>query len=244
MSKLDSVLDELGAGAPTDQANWEDVVARARRPRRVQLGFAGIAAAALLVLAAPAFGISGRLLDLFSGEPVSSDQLSQDQLHVLGAMSAGVSPRLDVSAKESLARVGAADLRRIATRDGRSYYVANTSRGGLCVTITYPGDPNPLISYECYPDFPSSSRPLLDRSVFAGSFEAPTVRLLEGFAADGVASVGLRTAGGAVEAKTDVENNVYYRNTTLPAEPIDEIVALDASGNVIYSFCLVRGGCR
>ena len=43
---------------------------------------------------------------------------------------------LPASAQESLARVGAAHLREIATRDGLSYYVADRVGAGLCVTIT------------------------------------------------------------------------------------------------------------
>jgi hypothetical protein len=239
---MESVLDELSAAAPVEQSSWQDVVARARRSRRRRLTLAVIAAAAVLALALPAWGIGGRLLDLFSGDPVSSDELSPEALHVLGAMTAGVQPRLPASAQESLARVGAANLRRIATRDGRSYYVANRAGGGHCMTITSVGDRNPFVGYLCSPDFPSPKQPLLDESAFGGSLDSPVVRRLEGFAADGVTSVELVTAAGS-RATAPVEDNVYLRTEGLPNEVVREIAALDSAGKQIYKVCLVRGGC-
>jgi hypothetical protein len=145
-------------------------------------------------------------------------------------MSSGVSPRVPTSAQDSLTRVGAAHLRLIATRDGRSYYVANLAGGGLCVTITWPGDPNPFIGYECSPDFPSSKRPVLDKSVFASPPGAPVVvRRLEGFAADGVASIEVIADDGS-RIQVPVEDNVYLKTADLPTAPIREVVALDAAG--------------
>lgn len=242
MSELNSVLDDLGAGAPVEQADWQDVLARTRRARRRKLAVAVAGAAAVLALAIPALGIGGRLADLFTGEPVSTDQLSPDQMHVLGAMAAGVSPRLPASAGESLARVRASDLRRIATRGGRSYYVANRRGGGHCVTITYSGDQHPFSSYLCSPDFPSPKKPILDESMFGSSPDTPVIRRLEGFAADGVVSVAVLTANGS-QAETAVEDNVYVRAEGLPREGIRGIVARDAEGKVVYTICFARGGC-
>jgi hypothetical protein len=242
VNELESVLDELSAGAPIDGSSWQDVMARARRARRRRLTLAVIAAAVAVALAVPTLGIGSRLLDLFSGDPVSSDELSPQALHVLGAMSAGVQPRLPASAQESMARVGAANLRRIATRDGNSYYVADRAGGGLCLTITHAGDRNPFVGYLCSPDFPSPKQPLADESVFGGSVEAPVVRRLEGFAADGVAGVEVIAVDGS-RVTTPVQDNVYLRTEDLPSERVREIVAVDSAGSPLYSMCLVRGGC-
>ncbi len=243
MNELESVLDELSAGAPIGRSSWQDVVTRARRARRRRLTLAVVAAGAVLVLALPTLGLSGGLLGLFGGEPVNSDQFSPEQLHVLGAMAAGVSPRLPATAKQSLARVGAANLRRIATRDGNSYYVANRAGGGLCVTIAHSGDRNPLIGYLCSPDFPSPKLPLLDESVFGGgTIDSPVVTRLEGFAADGVATVEVVTVTGS-RVTTPVEDNVYLRTDDLPNEPVRQIAALDSEGKQIYAECLRRGAC-
>lgn len=242
MNRLASVLDELAVGAPVQRASWQDVVARAHRSRRRRLTLAVVVATAVLALALPTLGLGGRLLDLFSGDPVSSDELSPEALRVLGAMSAGVQPRLPASAQESMARVGAANLRRIATRDGDSFYVADRAGGGHCLTITHAGERNPFVGYLCSPDFPSPKQPIEDESAFGGSPEAPVVRRLEGFAADGVASIEVVTVNGS-RVTTPVQNNVYLRTDGLPNDPLREIVAIDSAGSPLFSMCLMRGGC-
>jgi len=242
VTELESVLDELAAGAPVRRSSWNDVVARARRARRRRFAVLAAAAVAVLTLAIPALGIGGRLTDVFSGSPVRTEELSPEQLHVLGAMAAGVTPRLPASAEESLARVQAADLRRIATREGTSYYVADREGGGLCVTINYPGTRHPFSGYSCSPDFPSPKMPVLDESVFGGPPTAPVIRRLEGFAADGVASVEVVTLAGT-HADADVEDNVYLRTKDLPREIVCEINASAADGSVIYRFGLRPGRC-
>lgn len=245
MSEFEKVLDELVADAPVTRASWGDVQKRARRSSRRRVTAAAVAVVGLAIIA-PTVAIGGQLIGLFggSGTPVDTKSLSARELHAIGAMADGTSPRVPASKREDESRVDASSLRQIATRNGHAFFVANRQGGGVCVSVGVVESARTLGAIACSPDFPSPSMPILDQSVFAGSFDGPTVRLLQGFAADGVASVGLRTASGVVEAKTPVENNVYYRSTSLPAEPIDEIVALDAGGNVIYSFCLVRGGCR
>jgi hypothetical protein len=236
MSEFERVLDELVANAPVAQASWDDVQRRAQRSRRRRVVVAAAAVVGIAIIA-PTVAVAGQLFGLFGGDgtPVNTQSLSARELHAIGAMANGTSPRVPASTREDESRIDASSLRQIATRNGHAFFVANRQGGGVCVSVGVVGSTRTLGSITCSPDFPSRSMPILDQSVFAGSIDARTVRLLEGFATDGVAGVGLRTAGGVVEAKTPVENNVYYRNTSLPAEPIDEIVALDASGNVIYS---------
>lgn len=242
MTELESVLDELAAGAPVSRSSWTDVVARARRTRRKRLAGATAAGVAVMALAIPALGLGDRLTDVFTGSPVRTEELSPEQLHVLGAMAAGFTPRLPASAKESLARVQGANLRRIATREGTSYYVADLEGGGLCVTINYPSTRHPFSGYSCSPDFPSPKRPVLDESVFGGSPAAPVVRRLQGFAADGVARVEVVTVNGT-HVDAAVEDNVYLRTKNLPGEVACEINARDADGSVIYRFGLMPGRC-
>jgi hypothetical protein len=175
-----------------------------------------------------------------------TEQLSDAQRHVLGAMASGVSPRIPTSAQEDLGRVGGAHLRQIAERDGRAYFVSDLRGGGLCVTIRATDDPSGSWGYTCSPDFPSAARPLLDESVFwglRGSTPEPRIVRLEGFADDSVASVGVMSADGRVEALTPVQDNVYLRTDDLPDGPVGGIVALDASGARVYDLCYVRGGC-
>lgn len=75
---------------------------RRTRSRLVRVAVAAAAAMATIVVAAPAFGIDRHVFGLFGGEPVRTEQLSDAQRHVLGAMASGVSPRIPTSAREGL----------------------------------------------------------------------------------------------------------------------------------------------
>ena len=254
---VESSLDRLAATAPVDRADWDDVVTRARRPRRLALaGLAATVALGAILVTTPAFGIGERIRGLFGGTPVEAEELSPRSLHNLSAMASGVSPRDPASEQEDRARFDASSFRQIATRGNRAFFVADTSGGGLCVSVADIGDPDVIGSIRCSPDFPSAARPVLDESQFRmqpildnrgrfrGLAEPITARRLEGFAADGVASIGLLTAEGDIEAITPVEDNVYLRTDGLPTGPIAAIVALDSEGNRVYSQCMRRKGCR
>jgi hypothetical protein len=255
MKELESTLDALVAGAPVSSADWQDVVGRARRPRRRALAALAIAAAlGAIVAATPAFGVGERIRGLFDGTPVEAERLDPRKLHALSAMASGVSPRLPASEREDRARFEASSFRQIATRGNRAFFVADISSDGLCVSVADVGDPDVIGAIGCSPDFPSAERPIFDESRlrarqvfengrFRGLAEPFAATRLEGFAADGVASVGLLTVDGAIEALTPVEDNVYLRTEGLPTEPIAAIVALDAEGNRLYSQCMVRKGC-
>jgi hypothetical protein len=196
-----------------------------------------------IVVATPAFGVGSRLFDLFRGTPVSSERLTASELHVLSAMTNGTNPHSPASNREDLTRFAASSFRQIAVRDGRTYFAANLRGGGLCVSIGSGQHGRLLGSITCSPDFPSAARPILDESVFGGSLEQPQMARLEGFAADAVASVGVVSSTGELEAVTPVEDNVYLRTSDLPTTPIREIVAVDANGMRLYSECFVRRGC-
>jgi hypothetical protein len=242
---LKVALDELAAAAPVNRASWSDVQARARRPRRRRTLLAvAVLMLSAVVVATPAFGIRGRLLGLFEGTPVKTERLSAEELHVLSAMTHGVSPRVPASQREDVARFEASSLRQIATRNGRAFFVANVRGGGLCVSVARIGGPRLLGSISCTPDFPSASRPILDESVFTGLIGKALIPLrFEGFAADGVASVALMMGNGELTAETPVEANVYSRTEGLPKQPITATVALDADGNRLHVLCFAVSDC-
>lgn len=245
MNELVTVLDELAADAPVDEASWGDVLARARRPRRRRAAALGLCAAMVAIaVATPASGIQDRVRDFFGGEPVASERLSAEELHSLGALAHALAPRVAASEQEDLARVAAASLRRIATRGDRAYYVADLRGGGLCVSIGALDGPRLLGSISCSPDFPSPERPIYDESTFRGPIRRPYANRLEGFAADGVASVAFLTLDGDVEAVTPVRDNVYLRTEGLPDEPVGGFVAFDANGARIYELCFVAAACK
>jgi hypothetical protein len=255
--ELESTLDALVSGAPVGAGDWQDVLGRARRPKRRMLAAAAAAVAVgAIVVATPAFGIGERVRGLFDGTPVEADRLPARSLHNLSAMASGVSPREASSTAQDRARFEASSFRQIATRGNRAFFVADRSGGGLCLSVADVDDPDVLGSIGCSPDFPSAERPIFDESRirarvvydgkgrFAGLDEPQTAIRLEGFAADGVASIALLMTDGDVEAVTPVEDNVYHRVGDLPAEPIAGIVALAADGSRIYTLCMARGGCE
>jgi hypothetical protein len=256
MTERESTLEALAAGAPVESADWEDVVKRARRPRRRAFAVIGmIVAVGAIVLATPAFGIGDRIRDLFEGTPIEAEQLPPPTLHNLSAMASGVSPRDPATTVQDRTRFEASSFRRIAIRGKRAFFVANRAGGGVCISVADVDDPDVLGAIGCSPEFPSAKQPISDESRFRlrsiidseGRFRGlagpAIIRRLEGFAADGVASVGLLMEDGSVAAVTPVEDNVYHRIDALPDEPVAGIVALDYAGNGIHTHCVKRGGC-
>jgi hypothetical protein len=79
----------------------------------------------------------------------------------------------------------------------------------------------------CVPDFPSITTPILDFTMGQGYDVA-------GIAADVVASVALLDTAGVPVAKAAVANNLYSLPTASRPN-VASLVALDASGNTLYS---------
>jgi hypothetical protein len=196
-----------------------------------------------LAIATPAVAVGGRLIGLFGGgTPVDTKSLSARELHVIGAMASGTSPRVPASESEDASRVGASSLRKIASRNGHAFFVANRQGGGVCVSVGVVGSSRTLGSIACSPDFPSQSMPVVDQSVFSGSPERPSLIRLEGFADDSVSRVGILTANG-IEAETAVDQNVYSRVEDLPNTDVLGIVALNANGDRLHVLCFMRPNC-
>jgi hypothetical protein len=125
--------------------------------------------------------------------------------------------------------------RLLAVRDGRAFYELQTADGrcfgvGSAAKI---GDPGGEV---CPPAaFPSESRPTLDFSVFEGNAAARddlTLFRIEGFAADGVAAVGILNRAGHVALRVPVADNVYVLSHVPPGLS-GVVVALDQDGTVI-----------
>jgi hypothetical protein len=131
------------------------------------------------------------------------------------------------------------DVRLIAHREGRSFYVfePKTPDGQRCFAIGLDGQPQPggIVcpgSGEAA-SFPSPRYPILDMSIIGADRQNPAVRVitLQGFAADAITNVGIRI-GSSIEAKAPVVDNVYVLTSGLPEEG-GEIVGLDEQGRVI-----------
>lgn len=125
--------------------------------------------------------------------------------------------------------------RLLAVRDGRAFYELDTA-DGQCFGVgsaTSIGDPGG----EACPrePFPSAARPTLDFSVYEGHAAARddlTLYRIEGFAADGVAAVGVLNRAGHLALRVPVSDNVYALSH-LPPGLSGVVVALDAGGSVI-----------
>jgi hypothetical protein len=239
MRELELVLDEMAKDSPIERASWEDVLERAQRsPWRSRRWVGAVAAGIAVLAAAPAFALG---LGAFDGVPIPAAELSPHDLHVLSAMANGESVRIPSSRAQDITGLQETQLRRIAVRDDRAFFVAPQRGGGLCVAIGT-ADPLSLGQISCGSEFPSAARPLLDMSGFGGSLQQPELKRLQGFVADGITSVGVLTDTGVV-AITAVENNVYSRDNALPKHTVRGIVALDEAGAEIYTFCIDTQGC-
>lgn len=234
------LLEEIDAEAK--------VAGRAPAPvhrRRVVIAVGATVAVALVVLTS-AFAVDRDLWRSLVGTHVDKTELAHENRAALTRI--GASGRhVDLRRRQTNAEAAAmnkmlrnfGDIRLIAHREGRSFYVLEpkTPAGQRCFAIGLDGQPQPggvlcPGSGEAS-GFPSPRYPILDMSTIGADRENPAMRVitLQGFAADAVTSVGIRV-GSNIEAQTPVVDNVYTRTSGLP-EQGGEIVALDEQGHVI-----------
>jgi hypothetical protein len=166
-----------------------------------------------------------------SKPPPVLDRVSNRGMALPGALN----PR-DAEALERMP--GADDVKLMATHEGRAFY-----RFGVHCFGTGPvsGGTYRFGALTCTPEFPSRARPLLDLTIFhrhgpphGWPPTSLTIGRSEGFAADGVASVGFRTPTDAIVGTTRVSGNTYSFST-IPKGPLAALVALDTSDEVVYS---------
>jgi hypothetical protein len=126
-------------------------------------------------------------------------------------------------------------LNHLGTRDGMMFYAGPGSAGGQCYALgaAKTGGIVVLGCLDPAAPFPSKDVPILDMSGIAGDPRTHTVTLLElsGFAADGVATVGLIDVNGVLHS-AEVRENIYYAN--LPQVQARALVAVDLSGKEIF----------
>ena len=134
------------------------------------------------------------------------------------------------------ARVG---LNTLGSRAGTRFYTAPGAAGGLCfatgaATTGHLGVlacPSPGANDEAA--FPSAEEPILNMSHVTFDFDKRVTRILTlaGFAADGVARVGVLDPNGVLHGAS-VVGNTYSRE--LPGIEAVALLALDASGGEVY----------
>lgn len=130
---------------------------------------------------------------------------------------------------------GSAPLRILGQRDNLVFYTAAGRSGGVCRALG-PLDGH-IASLFCPASgssgFPSDAQPVLDMSGIAWDPSSRSTQVLDlsGFAADGIARVGVIAKDGSLHS-TAVVSNLYH--TDLPAFTATALVAFDESGAEVY----------
>lgn len=211
----DPLIARLAAANPAPAAAPLTAAPSRRRDHRLRLAAVALAAAAIAVPAAAFADEIGGLLGFSTqGTPVATSDTSFAHLS---------------SFADALQQLGVpSTLHLLGTRDGISFYVARRADGKYCFAVESAarrgvgcdlGTPAGAV-------FPSPERPIFDFSRFSHGAR------LVGFAADGVASVALVDASGAVIASAPVIDNFYAEASPPPGAA--GIEALDAHGTVVY----------
>lgn len=152
---------------------------------------------------------------------------------------------LPPSQLQDLQRSGVdADIQFLGTRAGISFFIG-TSNGEPCFLTSNSEAPRAEFStIACLGPgssrVPSTTEPLVDLSAFLKAAvdykpvddAATHLNWLAGFAADGVAAVGVETVDGSLKS-TPVINNIYAARR-ITSEQIVALVALDKDEQVIY----------
>jgi hypothetical protein len=126
------------------------------------------------------------------------------------------------------------DVLLMANRDGRGFFRISGTHEISCYATGPADEAQRLGSITCSDQFPSSDRPLLDMSLLEASRSVNELHFVrvEGFAADGIAQVGVTNSEGTVLATTIVVDNVY-RLESVPVAAT-RLVALDSGGKIVY----------
>jgi hypothetical protein len=141
------------------------------------------------------------------GSPVSATGDAEATLTRLG-------DRGNLGATKAISRVlqrGGEAFYRIATSSGTDCFASSSGSTPTASVSSFDavGCPQPALN----PDsFPSAALPLLDMSMAVRSAadpDHPTLKKVEGFAADGVAAVGVMRSNGEIAARIPVDHNVY-----------------------------------
>jgi hypothetical protein len=197
---------------------------RPRRSRRLLVAGISIAIAASVI---PAAALSGRFGSLFDfSNRGTADVPEAQQLNNLR-----VADRLGLQPGSTI---------RLAERSGVGFYTIRGKDQRQCFGISSgPSAKSELTTLMCLSAdgpaaFPSPSRPVLDFSPVMGRDGSTHMYFpsLMGFAADGVAEVGVVDLEGRTHT-TPVEANVYFTEN-LANVPAQALVARDADGKVVW----------
>jgi hypothetical protein len=206
-----SVIARLAAANPVPT----DAPLHLPGPVHVPRRRAAVTIALAAAVAVPAVAFAGRLGDLLG---ISNEGAAVSTNGVLPGY-----PALDQAMQEL--NVGAT-MQYLGTLNGVAFYATRNASGDFCIAIDRV-DAQYDKGFGCLAHadtFPSGD-------VKALTF--PPVSMLDGVAADGVATVEALDADGNVLASTPVVNNLFVSGDQLPAGSVAYVQTLDASGNVL-----------
>lgn len=188
---------------------------RAPEPVRVPRRRLALAAGLAVAVAIPAVAFAGRLGDLLgisnSGTTVSTSDVLPGH------------PDLDQAMQQL--QVGGT-MQYLGALDGVAFYATRNADGDFCLAINHVNEQYDK-GFGCdlnADNFPSAE-------VKALTF--PPAGMVEGVAADGVATVEAVDANGNVLASTPVVNNLFVSGRHIPDGQTAFIETLDANGNVL-----------
>lgn len=197
-----------------------------------------VVSAAVIALAISALGLSD-----------TSEVRSPEGLAKLSNVGVAVPEEaIPNSEKNVLVDLGALNIMLLREHNGVRYYRAKTAEGAHCYITGLALSEKPhfgiggCLGADSGSDFPSPKSPILDYSVkrFTPDLTSSKVVRLAGFAADGVTRVGIVDGKGNLHT-TPVIDNVYGADH-IPAEEHVALVALDSTGNRLYTHPLRAPG--
>lgn len=204
---MNDVIHRLAAANPVPTG------APLRSPKPMRLRRPALAVALAVAVTVPAVAFAGRLGDLLGianeGTPVSTSDVLPGQ------------SKLDEALQEM--NVGST-MQFLGTLNGVAFYAKRNAGGHFCLAIDHVNEPYEKgVFCDLRPEgFPSAE-------VRAVSFP----RMLQGVAADGVASVALLDAAGNVLDSTPVVNNLFVSGGLQPQGEAAYLETLDANGGVL-----------
>ncbi|HEY6459071.1 MAG TPA: hypothetical protein VIY73_02940 [Polyangiaceae bacterium] len=205
------VIARLAAANPIPTDAPLNLPEQMRVPRRR----AALALGLAIAVAVPAVAFAGRLGDLLG---ITNEGATVSTSDVLPGY-----PALDQAMQDL--HVGGT-MQYLGTLNGVAFYATRNADADFCIAIDRVDQPYDK-GFGCLANadnFPSGD-------VKALTF--PPAAMLDGVAADGVATVEALDANGNVLASTPVVDNLFVSGDQLPAGSVASIETLDANGNVL-----------
>lgn len=144
--------------------------------------------------------------------------------------------QLGLTSRQRLAALGVDEISVLGANGDRSYYKLRRTTGETCYAAAERTSPPMLLDIGCLSDTEEIPYALIDMSgIVIDPDTGAVVRVahVEGVAANEVSAVGVEV-GGRIAVTTPVRKNVYrFDRDKLPADA-GAVVALDATGNVLW----------